>query len=434
VALLLLNSLLLLYLAVMLSLRPREGAKGRLWFFLIHKNKPRTSAGEPYYEQDVDVASIKVNETKIIFSRAASRPHSVPVFAIVLLSLTALSVHSASAATASLPLPRITSYRVDGAPNYSIPGNESFWKTISWTRAPLVASVKPGGGHTPNLLIKSANDGFNIYVLFRWNDSQGASYASNTELYTLSNGTNVPLYPENTTFVNRLYYTPSYYYQDRAAMLWFIGDPLARNQTAQMKLGTDGALNGGAAEIWHWQSNPTDNSANDTGYPGGYVDPANNTVSPPNRLSFAEDDYTNTTGFWVVPSGFPGAPNLVPYADPFEIHVGNYFSNANKTWTVEMVRSFTTTDATQYRVQLATGAPFYTAFAVWNGRMGESSHIKSVSQWYNFTITDQPPPAATPAQTGGISVILAGAVGGGLLIIGVILGLVVRPGRKEQKR
>ncbi len=195
------------------------------------------------------MASIKVNHTKIIFSRAAFRPRTVPVLAILLLSLTALSVHAASAATASLPLSRITSYRVDGAPNYSIPGNESFWKSISWTTAPLVASVKPGGGHTPNLLIKSANDGFNIYVLFRWNDRQGPSYGSSTEEYTLPNGTSVPLNPANSTFVKQLFYSPTYYYPDRVAVLWFIGDPLARNQTAQMKLGTNGALNGGAAEI-----------------------------------------------------------------------------------------------------------------------------------------------------------------------------------------
>ncbi|HET7404961.1 MAG TPA: hypothetical protein VFJ63_02495, partial [Candidatus Bathyarchaeia archaeon] len=61
----------------------------------------------------------------------------------------------------------LTSYRVDGSPNYNAPGNETFWKNIGWTNVTLGASVSPGGGHTSSVLTKSANDGFNIYVLFR---------------------------------------------------------------------------------------------------------------------------------------------------------------------------------------------------------------------------------------------------------------------------
>src|SRR5271165_5895887 len=53
--------------------------------------------------------------------------------------------------------PNIVSYRVSGAPNYSSPGSESFWNSINWTDVPLAASVQPGGGHTPDVLVKSAN-------------------------------------------------------------------------------------------------------------------------------------------------------------------------------------------------------------------------------------------------------------------------------------
>jgi len=129
-----------------------------------------------------------------------------------------------------------------------------------------------------------------------------------------------------------------------------------------------------------------------------------------------------------------GSPNLDPYADPFIIHAGNYFS-ADKTWTVEMVRSFTTSDSS-YRVQLATGSTYYVAFAVWNGRLGESSHLKSVSQWYTLTISDQTPaaPLVAPATEAGISPILAAAVGLGLLIVGMVVGIAVRqkPEKKEE--
>ena len=221
-------------------------------------------------------------------------------------------------------------------------------------------------------------------------------------------------------------------------MLWFLSTALTRQQTPAMVLGSNGAITGGAANIWHWQSNPTDNDPNDAGFPGGYTNPTGTPIFSNDNVSFAEDDYTNTTGFYVVGGSFgTSSPNLDPYADPFDVHVGNYFSATNKTWTVEMVRSLSTSDQ-MYRVQLATGSTYYVAFAVWNGKMGESSHLKSVSQWYTLTISDQPPPASyapptpQPQTNAGISPMLAAVVGIGLLLVGVILGVTVRPKRKDE--
>src|SRR5271169_5479842 len=72
--------------------------------------------------------------------------------------------------------PNVVSYRVSGAPNYTSPGSEPFWNSINWTVVSLAASVSPGGGHTPDVLVKSANTGFDMYMLFRWNDSAGPSF------------------------------------------------------------------------------------------------------------------------------------------------------------------------------------------------------------------------------------------------------------------
>jgi cytochrome b558/566 subunit A len=324
----------------------------------------------------------------------------------------------------------IASYRVSGAPNYNAPGNESFWNEVSWTNVPLAASVSPGGGHTPNVLAKSANDGFYIYVLFRWNDSQGPSFGSSSELYRSSNGSLVELTPESTANVTQLFYNSTYYYPDRMAMLWFVADTSERQQSPAMQLGSNGAITGGAADIWHWQSNPTDNNPSDTDFPGGYTDPSGRPIFPPDNLSFAEDDYSNSTGFYVIAGSFGSdSPNLNPYADPYIVNVGSYFSNVSKTWTVEMIRSFTT-NAPKYRVQLATGRSYYVAFAVWNGKLGESADIKSVSQWYNFTISDQTPtpPSAisTPVTAvGEISLETAAVVGFGMLVAGFLMGVAV---------
>jgi len=337
---------------------------------------------------------------------------------------------------AQATFPTITSYRVNGSANYTSPGSEPFWNGIPWTNASLSASRSPGGGHTPYLLMKSANDGFNIYLLFRWVDSSGPSFASDTESYQAANGSLVPLTPNATAFVNQLYYNSTYYYPDRVAALWFVGNQTQRQQAPVMMLGSNGAITGGSANIWHWQSNPTDNNANDTGFPGGYTDPGGNTIYPADNLSFAEDDYTNTTGFFVIGGSFGvNASNLDPYADPFLVHVGSLYSFANKTWTVEMVRALTVHEASNYRVQLFPGSSYYFAMAVWQGRLGESSEFKSVSQWYNLTISAQSPSVqttSTTSTTGGVSTTLAAAAAAAALVIGALIGTVVRAPRKQE--
>lgn len=349
------------------------------------------------------------------------------VMSAVLLMIVFSSSKLSSAYAQSYP--NITSYRVSGAPDYNAPGNESFWSTIDWTNMPLAASVSPGGGHTSELSVKSANDGFNIYVLLKWTDEVGPSFGTDSEVYTAPNGTLISLSADVTGNVTQLFHNATYYYPDRVAVLWFLGG--SRQQSPAMELGSNGAITGGAADIWHWQSTPTDNNPSDSAFPGGYTDPTGKTLYPNDNMSFAEDDFTNMTGFFVTAGNFAGAPNLDPYADPFSIHVGNAFSDSNKTWSVEMVRSFTTSDPT-YQVQLVPGATYYAAFAVWNGMLGESAHIKSVSQWYTITVSNTPPPYPSPLanQTVAVAPTLAAAVGLGLLITGVIIGIVIRSKNK----
>jgi len=65
---------------------------------------------------------------------------------LILLIFTIFAVQPARAANVQTIFTTITSYRVAGAPNYSAPGNESFWSQIGWTNVSLVASVAPGGG------------------------------------------------------------------------------------------------------------------------------------------------------------------------------------------------------------------------------------------------------------------------------------------------
>ena len=352
----------------------------------------------------------------------------------LLLGLCGFALAGAIPARAQGSYPNIVSYRVDGAVNFSDPGGEAFWQGIPWTDVPLAASISSGGGQTPDVQIKSGNDGFHVIILFQWNDSAGPSYESNDELWQAPNGTLMLLNPEDTANVTKLYYNTTYYYQDRAAVLWFLPQSLGRQQTPAMMLGSEGAITGGAAEIWHWQSNPTDNSPLDAGFPGGYTDSLGNPIYPADNLSFAEDDYTNTTGFFTVPGYFgAGAPNLVPEMDPFLVHVGSSYSNATKQWTVEMVRTFTTSQGARYCVQLTPGATYFTAYAVWNGRLGESAAYKSVSQWYTLTVSNETA-AQAPGPSGGVPQTVAAGIGIGLLLVGIMIGAVVRSFKRGDEK
>lgn len=327
----------------------------------------------------------------------------------------------------------ITSFKVSGSANYTNPGGEAFWKSIPWTSAPLAASVSPGGGKTANVSVKSANNGFEVFVLFRWKVALAPSFESQNELYRAPNGSLLSLpAPGPGANITQLFYNSTYFYQDRVAALWFIANASSRQDSPKMELGTNGAITGGAADIWFWQANPSDNSKSDAGYPGGYTDPTGRAIFPPNNASFAENDYTNTTGFWVTGGSFGAdAPNLDPYASPYVVLAASSYSSANKTWTVEMTRTFTTDDP-NYRVQLTPGFSYYVAFGVWQGAVGESAEIKSVSQWYQLTISNSSPatvPVAAPSQ--GVTPLLAASVAIGTALVGFVIGSLAMSYRKE---
>ncbi|MDA4127542.1 MAG: ethylbenzene dehydrogenase-related protein, partial [Thaumarchaeota archaeon] len=230
-------------------------------------------------------------------SKRVSRPKTLILTLAILLAAATLFASIHFTVVAQTNLPNIVSYKVQGAVDFKNPGGESFWRGIPWTAVPLAASVSPGGGHTSELLVKSANTGYDAYLLFKWNDTAGPSFVGQTEVYQATNGSLIPLNPQATATVKQLFYNSSYYYPDRLAVLWFVGSGSSRQTSPVMQLGTNGALTGGAADIWHWQSNPTDNNKNDAGFPGGYTNSAGKPIYPQDNLSFAEDDYTNMTGF-----------------------------------------------------------------------------------------------------------------------------------------
>jgi hypothetical protein len=337
----------------------------------------------------------------------------------------------------------IISYSVTGSPNWNAPGTESFWNNIPWTAVSLIQSEN-GGGHTSEISVKSAHTSNEIYVLVTWNDSHpsyvgSSAFGFNSVAVLEGKGTHGTYYingpnrtqeamaVENGTLIG-LYHNSTFYYPDRAAMMWSLGAT-----SDCMNVGVNGgSLSTGAANIWEWEFGSTDNSSKDPAWNMWKNTTATGTSAVPTH-SFALNLYANqsnlyqvgiggnTTANWYNP--VPGTVNV----DPFNIWTAATYSNGN--WTVEFVRNFTTpSQISNYEVQITPGKTYNVAFAVWQGYQGESAFVKSISpSFFSLTVSSAAPPStsstSTSASSSGISsttLLLAGVI-----VVVIIVGTVV---------
>lgn len=343
---------------------------------------------------------------------------------------------------------------VNGAPNFSNPGSESFWSSVPTVEVPMIASSNyPPSGDTqmvdaqvawtsstptPELLVK---------LVFS-NYGNSASYASPMNVY-VNNSLGVPgsgampmyqnltctsqfsscfgnVYPQDTGLLPLA--TGSHYvYPEQASVI--LGIAPGANTDAwynvsykpKMVMGTAGALDtgsGGQAEMWTWSSNPTDNSPLDTEYPGLYF--PNGTVMStsdfgmPANMSYAMDGYMNASAYYQL-GGTPfsnqflyiNSPGLETndlssighsyYMNPYEVQAKGVYDAAKNTWTVEFARALTTPSndgESNYQLQMNPSNPsnYYIAFEINQGQASETylMYYGSVSFWWRFNFQHTP--------------------------------------------
>jgi hypothetical protein len=341
--------------------------------------------------------------------------------------------------------------KVNGVPNFANPGGEQFWSSVPSVTVPLVpASAYAPAGATGEVTVQMAwtDSTPQPELLVRMtfpNVGSGPSYAPLNGPPTLNltaypGSKLVPMYQNSSclyTF-NRCYggqypqdvgflplaRGPGYVYPEQAIVIlgiqpgagtdgWY-----AVSYKPKMVPGTSGALGtggGGSAEVWVWSSNPTDNSSQDTGYPGLKFPngTALNTAAfglPP-HASYAIDGYANATSFYQL-GGIPGSsqfpfinnpvlydPNLkqIPVGtqlvNPFMVQAKGVYDPSKNTWTVEFARPLSTTSiaalgASKFQLQMNPKnlGNYYIAFAVSQGQASETYLIyyNSVSFWWAF--------------------------------------------------
>ncbi len=312
----------------------------------------------------------------------------------------------------------LTAYYVNATPNLASPGSESFWSSIPAMQVGLIATVT-GGGHTKSVSVKMANNGTAIFVLEEWNDThpsymESAAIGGNPQILLLKNGTKIvgPNRAQEAKAYQSgdaagFYSNSTYYYPDRAAIMWFNGNGTSASDVMTIGgpkgPGAGGSLSSGSANIWEWIAGATDNSTNDKGFNFWMNESASGVPYKPTS-SFALPLYTNYTNMYQIGndsmwySSLPGTSNV----NPFNIHVGAQWSNGK--WVVEYVRDFAPESGeSAYVPTFTTGDTYYFALAVWQGYEGETLLAKSISpSFIPVTISSQSystPSSSTPSTS-----------------------------------
>jgi cytochrome b558/566 subunit A len=210
------------------------------------------------------------------------------------------------------------------------------------------------------------------------------------------------------------YVNSSWYYPDRAAIMWYMGT--GSNPGDCMNVGGDypnenfdgyvipkvgGSLSSGPASIWMWVSGATWNSSEDpafqinmwsnTSITGlNYTDQGNHGFAVPlytNQTALYEVD---TSGIWYPPVQQGGLNGSL-----FYIWTGANWSNGY--WTLEYIRPMTTPSyLAYYEPQFQVGKEYDVAFAIWQGKEGETLFDKSItSSFLTLYISQQTPPTST---------------------------------------
>ena len=341
---------------------------------------------------------------------------------------------------------------VNGVPNFSNPGGESFWSSVPTKDVPLIASSNyPPSGATSNVKVQIAwtsstpTPDLLIKLVFS-NYGSGPSYASPLNFYVnntaYQNGQVMPayqnfsctnqfsscfgnIYPQDIGFMPL---ATGHVYPEQASVL--LGMSPGANTDAwynvsykpKMVMGTAGALDtgsGGQAEVWLWSSNPTDNSSQDTAYPG-LTYPNGTAVNTadfglPPHASYALDGYMNSSAFYQI-GGLPNSSQFLYlnnpalqtnnissiqrvsyYMNPFEVQAKGSYDSASNTWTVEYVRSLTTSSAngeSNYQAQFNPNNKnnYYVAFEINQGQASETYllYYGSVSFWWRLNFQGTP--------------------------------------------
>ena len=342
--------------------------------------------------------------------------------------------------------------KVNSGPNLGSPGSEGFWANVATESVPLIPSSNyPPSGETALVKVQMAwtnvtgTPELMVLLTFpNFGSSPSYGYGSAGAVPTLNDtgnpaGRTFPMYNQSCLYPScssyggiypqdvgfyQLAQGPQYTYPEQATVLLGIHPGAGTDGWYQVSYkpklipGTSGALqtgSGGAAELWTWSSNPTDNGSQDSGYPG-LTFPNGTAVSTssfglPPHASYAIDGYANSTSYYQV-GGLPGSSStpyintrglygqdlssmtgVSQFMNPFMVQSKGVYNSQKNTWTVEFVRALSTASLSNhgennYQLQMnpSSASDYYIAFEINQGQGSETylTYYGSVSFWWAF--------------------------------------------------
>jgi len=278
---------------------------------------------------------------------------------------------------------------------------------------------------------------------------------NDTQIYVLQNGTilfyHSPrpmeyLFDQDGMFYG-YYVNSTWYYPDRFAVMWYMGAEsspmdcmnIGGKFPGQLYDGVrikdaGGSLSAGPASIWMWVSGATWNSSGDpafaadlwqntsaTGLP--YVDQGNHGFAVPlftNQTNIYEVD---TAGIWYSPVTSSGLNGSLYY-----VWTGASWSSGY--WTLEIVRPMSVPSGWgKWMPELQPGHEYDVAFAVWQGRGGETLFDKSITSSFLTLYISNQSYTTTTSSTSSVSTSTTysplSSVSFTVTIIGLVVALVV---------
>ncbi len=284
---------------------------------------------------------------------------------------------------------------------------------------------------------------------------------NNTQITVLPNGTILlwhSLRPmEDLLYSDGMfygYYTNStWYYPDRAAIMWYLGSGTPTKDGMNIggkypgqsfdgvtfnEAGGSLVQQGGSANIWMWVSGATWNNAtydpafkanlweNEslTGLP--YVDPGDHGFAVPLYTNNTNMFEVDTSGIWYTPVKSSGLNGSL-----FFIWTGAKYENGS--WVVEFARPLAVPSQYQpFMPNITVGNTYYVAFAVWQGRLGETLFDKSItSSFLTLELVTTPPTTTSTATSTATSTSTAVSVTSSIppatlyvTVVGIVIAIV----------
>jgi len=298
-----------------------------------------------------------------------------------------LSIQPAKGAADVVALKTQNPVVVDGIPS------ETFWSQTQPTVLSLTGTTVYGG-KVPEMWVRAAHDGKNIYILMQWPDTKESRTSGPARRLNLSTPGNL---------IGQYHANATHYYADAGLVTWWMGAqkptviPATNNEmggSPTRRASLFGWTASDKAELWAWKSSALDMGNPYWPYAGLDVGVTtwhwgDNTGKPYTMpYSAAYQGLFNSTGYWIFGDGLLHSKGCQqPGTKPFEIRARGVWNGG--MWTLELSRPLVASPENRpYTLALEEGKTYWAVFAAQDGNKGEWEEVASRSNWVSVELSN----------------------------------------------